>query len=116
MANTNTHSHDGHGAGGEGHGSYKSYIIGFIFSVILTALSFGVVMGEMFPPGTEVPVLAILALVQVLVHLTYFLHMNGTSAQRWNVVAFTFTVLTAAIVIGGSIWIMHNVATNMMLR
>jgi cytochrome o ubiquinol oxidase subunit IV len=52
----------------------------------------------------------------VLVHLTYFLHMDASSSQRWNVVAFIFTVLTAAIVIGGSIWIMHNVATNMMLR
>jgi len=111
MDHSNTHD-----SAGASHGSYKSYIIGFIFSVILTALSFGVVLGQVFAPSTAVPALAILALVQVLVHLTFFLHMNGSSEQRWNVVAFAFTILTAAIVVGGSLWIMHNVAVNMMSR
>jgi len=111
MDHSNTHD-----SAGASHGSYKSYILGFIFSVILTALSFGVVVGQVFPASTAVPALAILALVQVLVHLTFFLHMNASSEQRWNVVAFTFTILTAAIVVGGSLWIMHNVSVNMMSR
>lgn len=101
---------------GADHGSVKSYIFGFILSVVLTALSFAAVISHAFPSGTEVPVLAILALIQVVVHLTFFLHMNGSSAQRWNVLAFAFTVLIAAIVIIGSLWIMHNVAINMMSR
>lgn len=110
MAQSNTH-----GSGAD-HGSVKSYILGFIFSVVLTGLSFAVVLAHVFTPGTEVPVLAGLALVQVLVHLTFFLHMNGSSSQRWNVVAFAFTVLIIAIVIVGTLWIMHNIAMNMMVR
>jgi len=46
----------------------------------------------------------------------YFLHMNTSSGQRWNVTAFAFTVLTAVIVIGGTLWVMHNVSMNMMSR
>lgn len=101
---------------GASHGSIKSYVIGFIFSVILTALAFAVVIGHVLPASSAVPVLAGLALVQIVVHLTYFLHMNGSSSQRWNVMAFSFTVLTAVILIIGSLWIMHNVAFNMMSR
>jgi len=54
--------------------------------------------------------------VQIVVHLVYFLHLNSSSSQRWNVTAFAFTVLTVAIVIGGTLWVMHNVTMNMMSR
>ena len=37
----NAHSHESHDAG---HGSVKSYAIGFILSVILTVIHFGLVM------------------------------------------------------------------------
>jgi cytochrome o ubiquinol oxidase operon protein cyoD len=42
--------------------------------------------------------------------------MNGSSSQRWNVLAFSFTVLVAAIVIVGSLWVMHSASLNMMSR
>ena len=57
-----------------------------------------------------------LAFVQIVVHLIFFLHMNASSAQRLNVMAFGFTVLTAVILIVGSLWIMHNVSMHMMSR
>ncbi|KEZ02602.1 cytochrome C oxidase subunit III, partial [Burkholderia sp. MSh2] len=57
-----------------------------------------------------------LAFVQIIVHLVYFLHMNSSSGQRWNVMAFSYTVLTAAILIIGTLWVMHNVSMNMMSR
>ncbi|WP_415868363.1 cytochrome o ubiquinol/quinol oxidase subunit IV, partial [Burkholderia ubonensis] len=49
-------------------------------------------------------------------HLVCFLHMNTSSSQRWNVMAFSYTVLTAAILIVGTLWVMHNVSMNMMSR
>jgi cytochrome o ubiquinol oxidase operon protein cyoD len=48
------------------------------------------------------------------VHLVFFLHMNRSSEQRWNIIAFAFTALIIAIVVGLSLWIMYNVHTNMM--
>jgi cytochrome o ubiquinol oxidase operon protein cyoD len=68
------------------------------------------------PASSAVLLIAALALVQVVVHLVCFLHMNASSQQKWNVMAFGFTVMTAVILIGGSIWIMHNVSMNMMSR
>jgi cytochrome o ubiquinol oxidase operon protein cyoD len=99
-----------------GHSSAGSYIVGFILSVVLTAVAFGLIITRMLPHNTSVLALACLALVQIVVHLVFFLHMNPSSEQRWNVMAFSFTVMTAVILIVGSLWIMHNVSMNMMSR
>ncbi|WP_144162170.1 cytochrome o ubiquinol oxidase subunit IV [Paraburkholderia sp. BCC1885] len=108
------HGHTAHS--GESHGSFGSYTAGFILSVLLTAAAFGVIMTGSLTGHNAVLAIAGLAFVQIIVHLVFFLHMNTSSAQRWNVMAFGFTVLTAVILIVGSLWIMHNVAMNMMSR
>jgi cytochrome o ubiquinol oxidase operon protein cyoD len=108
------HGHTAHS--GESHGSFGSYTAGFILSVVLTAAAFGIVMTGSLNGQSAVLAIAGLALVQIVVHLVFFLHMNTSSAQRWNVMAFGFTVLTAVILIVGSLWIMHNVSMNMMSR
>jgi cytochrome o ubiquinol oxidase operon protein cyoD len=100
----------------EAHGTFSSYLIGFVLAVVLTAASFWLVMHGGFTRETTVLGLAGLAAVQIVVHLVYFLHLNSSSSQRWNVTAFAFTVLTVVIVIGGTLWIMHNVSMNMMSR
>jgi cytochrome o ubiquinol oxidase operon protein cyoD len=110
------HASHGHGAmtpAGAGHGTMKDYAVGFILSVILTAAAFGVVMTHALPPQATVYTIAGLAAVQVVVHLMCFLHLNTSSAQRWNVTAMAFAVVVVVILIIGSLWIMHNMATNM---
>jgi cytochrome o ubiquinol oxidase operon protein cyoD len=111
------HSHHSHLAhSGESHGSIGSYATGFVLSVILTAAAFGLVMTGTLTGQNALFAIAGLAFVQIIVHLVFFLHMNTSSAQRWNVTAFAFTALTAVIVIGGTLWVMHNVSMNMMSR
>lgn len=99
---------------GASHGSVKSYLVGFILSLILTVIPFYMVMAEAASPGVLVITIAILAVVQIIVQLVYFLHMNTSSEQRWNLVALVFTLLIILIVVGGSIWIMHELNINMM--
>jgi cytochrome o ubiquinol oxidase operon protein cyoD len=108
------HSHNAHS--GEGHGSFGSYMTGFVLSVILTVAAFGLVMNGTLTGQNALFAIAGLAFVQIIVHLVFFLHMNTSSAQRWNVTAFAFTALTAVIVIGGTLWVMQNVSMNMMSR
>ncbi|WP_144106937.1 cytochrome o ubiquinol oxidase subunit IV [Paraburkholderia sp. BCC1886] len=108
------HSHNANS--GESHGSLGSYATGFILSVILTVAAFGLVLNHTLTGENALYAIAILAAVQIVVHLVFFLHMNTSSAQRWNVTAFGFTVLTVVILIVGSLWIMHNVSMNMMSR
>ena len=101
---------------GESHASVKSYMIGFVLSIILTAIPFGLVMDPLhhgFSADTVLAAILVFAIVQVFVHIVYFLHMDRSAEQRWNVVAFSFTILILVIVVAGSVWIMHNATTNM---
>ncbi|GBQ71736.1 cytochrome o ubiquinol oxidase subunit IV [Ameyamaea chiangmaiensis NBRC 103196] len=103
-------------ASGESHGSYGSYLIGFVLAVILTVASFAIVMSHSLSPSGTLLSIAALAAIQVVVHLIFFLHMNASSEQRWNVMAFAFTVMFVGILVLGSLFIMHYTAINMMSR
>jgi cytochrome o ubiquinol oxidase operon protein cyoD len=99
---------------GAAHGSFKQYTIGFILSIILTIIPFGMVMSGM-TGGAVLLAIAVTAVAQVLVQLIYFLHLNGSEEQRWDTIAFIYTILTIAILYVGSIWIMNYLHSNMML-
>lgn len=103
-----------HSAAGESHGSVKSYVIGFVLSMVLTIIPFALVMKSGLPNSTLALIVVGFALVQIVVQLVYFLHMNGSSEQRWNVMAFAFTLLVIAILVAGCIWIMINLRYFMM--
>ncbi|CAG69201.1 MULTISPECIES: cytochrome o ubiquinol oxidase subunit IV [Acinetobacter] len=107
-------SHD-HNSAGASHGNFKQYTIGFILSVVLTIIPFGMVMAGGFGRGLLMTVIGITAVAQVLVQLVFFLHMNTSSEQRWNLIAFIYTVLCIAILLVGSVWIMNYLHFNMMI-
>ncbi|AEI76373.1 cytochrome o ubiquinol oxidase protein CyoD [Cupriavidus necator N-1] len=107
-------SHDSH-AGHDTHASFKSYAIGFILAVILTVIPFKLVMDGSMDKGTILWIILGMAVVQMLVHLKYFLHLDTSSEQRSNVIALLFTALILVIVVAGSLWIMHNLNANMMV-
>ncbi|KWR89841.1 cytochrome o ubiquinol oxidase subunit IV [Cupriavidus sp. IDO] len=106
-------AHDSHAAH-DTHASFKSYAIGFILAVILTVIPFKLVMDGTMDKGTILWIILGMAVVQMLVHLKYFLHLDTSSEQRGNVVALLFTALILVIVVAGSLWIMHNLNANMM--
>jgi cytochrome o ubiquinol oxidase subunit IV len=99
---------------GEHQGSLLGYSIGFVLSAILTAIPFALVMSGTAP--REVTLLGIFAaaVVQILVHLHYFLHLDRSSAQRWNLMTLLFTLMVMTIFIGGSLWIMLDLHSRMM--
>jgi len=106
--------HGGAHAGTHGgtHGSRKSYVIGFLLAVALTIVPFGLVMTHA-SIGTPL-LIAVFALAQIFVHIVYFLHVDRSESQRWNLMALVFTGIVVCIILGGSIWIMHNLYINMM--
>jgi len=103
-----------HGSGHAGHGSTTSYLIGFVLSVILTAIPFYLVMTHAMPAASLIPAVIGIGVVQILVHLVFFLHMNTSSGQLWNNAAFVFTLVILGILIVGSLWIMYHLNMNMM--
>ncbi|NUO74437.1 MAG: cytochrome o ubiquinol oxidase subunit IV [Lysobacter sp.] len=107
--------HDDQLEDGIPHVSAREYLTGFLLSVVLTAIPFGLVMGNVVPNATLIAiVLLVFAAVQVVVHMVYFLHMNTRSEGGWNVLALIFTVVLVVIVLTGSLWVMHHMNTNMM--
>jgi cytochrome o ubiquinol oxidase operon protein cyoD len=100
------------GAHGGTHGSRRSYTIGFLLAIALTVVPFGLVMSHA-SIGTPL-IIAVFALAQIGVHVVYFLHVNRSAEQRWNLMALIFTAIVVCIILGGSLWIMHNLYVNMM--
>ena len=89
------HGHDDHAHGQhahESHGTFKGYVTGFVLSVILTAIPFWLVMGHVFSSTTTTAlVIAAFAAVQIVVHMVYFLHMDGRMEGGWSLLALIFT-------------------------
>ena len=63
----------------------KSYLTGFGLSVVLTAIPFWLVMSGVLD-SKQVTALLIMAfaVVQIVVHMVYFLHMNAKSEGGWT--------------------------------
>ncbi len=104
-----------HGAEHGAHGTFRSYMTGFVLSVILTAIPFWLVMGDVLGDAlrTSIVIMA-LAAVQILVHMLYFLHMNTKSEGGWTFMALAFTLTLVVITLVGSIWVMYHMDQNMM--
>ena len=99
---------------GAGRGSLKSYLTGFILSLILTAIPFALVMKGAWSVSATLAVILIAGVAQILAHLHYFLHLDTSSAERWNVLALIFTILIMILFVGGSLWIMYDLNYRMM--
>ncbi len=94
--------------------SMKSYIIGFVASLVLTVIPFYFAGTQSLAPAMTYTILFGCAVIQVIVHFIYFLHMETrTEEGQWNVISLVFAAVVVFIVIGGSVWIMWNLRINM---
>jgi cytochrome o ubiquinol oxidase operon protein cyoD len=107
------HGHDAHDS--HAHGSLSTYLLGFVLSVVLTAVPFWLVMSGALgsKPVTALVIMAFAA-VQIVVHMIYFLHMNTKSENGWSMMAMIFTIVMVVIGLSGSLWVMNHLNGNMM--
>jgi cytochrome o ubiquinol oxidase operon protein cyoD len=88
---------------------------GFVLSVILTAIPFWLVMGDVLASRQLTAMLVMgIGAVQIVVHMIYFLHMSPTSEGGWTLMALIFTLIIVGIALAGSLWVMHHLNENMM--
>ncbi|CAH1648691.1 MULTISPECIES: cytochrome o ubiquinol oxidase subunit IV [unclassified Chelatococcus] len=113
-APTHDHGYAEHETG-PSHGTLRSYLTGFVLSVILTAVPFWLVMARPIA-SNEITAVAIMAfaIVQIVVHMIYFLHMDFHSEGGWTMMALVFTLIIVFIALSGSLWVMYHLDTNMM--
>lgn len=89
------------------------YLLGFVLSLVLTAMAFFVVAFRWGDPIHLYLTVAILALIQLFVQVVCFLRLNASPEARWNLVSFVFTIVVVLVLVGGSMWIMYNLNYNM---
>ncbi|MGH8494102.1 MAG: cytochrome o ubiquinol oxidase subunit IV [Moraxellaceae bacterium] len=110
-----SNSHNDHHDDVGYHATVGGYAIGFVLSVILTAIPFWLVMSKTITnPTVTAAVILSFAVVQVVVHVVYFLHLDAKSEHGWNMLATIFTLVLLVILVAGSIWVMHNMNEKMM--
>ncbi|TYC56366.1 cytochrome o ubiquinol oxidase subunit IV [Rhodobacterales bacterium] len=91
-----------------------TYLTGFALAVVLTAIPFVLVWtGWLTGPAVYV-VIAAAAVIQVLVHLVFFLHINLKSTPGENLFFLCFAAVLLFIMVGGSLWIMFDLHHRMM--
>ncbi len=100
-------------------GTPWKYTAGFLWSLLLTMTGYFLVRyhvahHHLYPTdGFMVGALLVLAVIQLMVQLIFFLHLDRGSKRRWNIVVLLFAVMIVMIIVLGSIWIMYHLNYNM---
>jgi len=98
----------------------KSYITGFVLSLVCTLAAYIVVQIHVSSEHTVIshevliPLILAFAILQLIIQLIFFLHLADESGSRWKLAAFASTLGIVLIVVVGAIWIMGHLNYNMM--
>ena len=97
------------------HITVSGYVTGFVLSVVLTAIAFWLVMAKVFEStGLTTFLILGLAIVQIYVHMVFFLHMTSQAEGGWAWMSLIFTLVLLVITLSGSLWIMYHLKANTM--
>ncbi|WP_110666685.1 cytochrome o ubiquinol oxidase subunit IV [Salinicola halophilus] len=92
----------------------KTYLWGFGLAAVLTLIPFGLAVFTPIATATLYWVIGVCALIQIVVHFRFFLHITLSRNTREDLQLILFTVLILAIMVGGTIWILFNLYYRMM--
>ncbi len=91
---------------------FHSYVWGVGLALLLTLVPFGLVKWEAMPRFPLLIVIGAFALIQLVVHFRFFLHI-GFRRKREDLALILFSTLMLFIMVAGTIWIMASLATRM---
>ncbi|WP_456269684.1 cytochrome o ubiquinol oxidase subunit IV [Kushneria sp. AK178] len=92
----------------------RSYLWGFGLALVLTLIPFGMLAFTGVERMTLWLTIGICALVQVIVHLRFFLHITLDRSTREDLLLILFTVLILIILCGGTLWILLDLYQRML--
>lgn len=96
------------------HGTLKTYIIGLTTCILLTLLSYFLVVKDILSGNLLRISLVVLGLIQTWVQLVLFLHLGKESKSRANLLVFLFMLLILVTIVFGSLWIMYSLDDRLM--
>jgi cytochrome o ubiquinol oxidase operon protein cyoD len=90
---------------------FRHYLIGFTLATVLTVIPFALVATV----GGKVSFFALIlcAILQLFVHLRFFLHLSYKGQQKEDLQLVMFTGLILFIMIGGSVWVLGDLYNRM---
>lgn len=89
-----------------------SYVWGLLLALVLTVVPFAMVQWQVAARTPLLVTIGALALIQVVVHFRFFLHI-GLKRKREDLWLILFSTSLLVIVVFGTIWIMVNLASRM---
>jgi len=95
------------------HGTMHSYIIGFLLSLLFTAIPYYLVVSKSVTGTALLATILGIAVLQMAIQIFFFLHLGRGPKPLYNVVFFVSTVGIILVVVLGSIFIMDNLQYNM---
>ena len=95
------------------HGTMTSYVIGFILSLVFTLIPYYLVTHKSLSKDGLLATILGFAMLQMIIQLFFFLHLGREKKPHANAQFLIGTVGVIVLVVGGSIWIMHNLHYNM---
>jgi cytochrome o ubiquinol oxidase operon protein cyoD len=99
------------------HPTLKGYVAGFAISILLTLVAYFFVEDHIaqgvFSLNFLIPLIIVLALAQFAVQAVFFLHLGTESKPRWKLAVFLTMIGIVAILVVGSLWIMHSLNVHM---
>lgn len=98
---------------GQGRKTLSSYMKGLLSSLIFTFSAFSLVIYKPISVHNIYILLAVLAVLQLIAQVAFFLRMNTSAEGRWNLMPFIFTIVIVLVLVFGSLWIMFNLNYNM---
>lgn len=90
-----------------------TYLNGFALAVVLTAIPFAAVWSGAITGMAIYIVIAVCAVVQVAVHLIFFLHIDLKETPGENLFFLGFAGVLIFLMVGGSLWIMIDLHHRM---
>ena len=96
----------------EAHHERRSYLLGTALALVLTLLPFAAVHFRVMPHGELMVLIGVCALLQVVVHFRFFLHISF-GHQREDLQLILFSTLLLVIMVAGTLWIMGNLSHRM---
>ncbi len=93
----------------------RFYLTGFVLAAILTIVPFDMVAMGTFPATTVRWVIGIFGVTQILVHVRYFLHVDLSAERREELYLMLFSASLVLTMIAGTLWILFNLYTRMMM-
>jgi cytochrome o ubiquinol oxidase operon protein cyoD len=101
------------GTGDDKRREIRSYVIGYVLALALTGVAFAAVRWPSFPARTTLAIVFGLALVQMMVHFRWFLHIILRRSSRDDLQLILFSTLIIVLMVSGSIVILLNLRTQM---